>query len=151
MRPATVLKLSKEDAHKIADVLRRRTGDGIVVVDSAAQEFRATLAVAPGNVEARLDELVRAHNRESERAITLAQMIPKGQKLDYVVEKATELGVCALIPVQSSRSVGEASANKLTRWRNLCAQRGAAVGPHASPGRRRSNRLLRARGSHPQF
>lgn len=90
-----------------------------MIVDSAAQEFRATLTVASGRVEARLDELVRARNRESERAVTLAQMIPKGQKLDYVVEKATELGISALIPVQSSRSVGEASANKLARWRNL--------------------------------
>jgi 16S rRNA (uracil1498-N3)-methyltransferase len=99
--------------------LRRRTGDSIVVVDSAAQEFRATLTVAQGSVEARLDELVRTHSNESARSITLGQMIPKGQKLDYVVEKATELGLYALIPVQSSRSVGEASANKLTRWRNL--------------------------------
>ena len=99
--------------------MRRRTGDAVIVVDSAAQEFRATLTVAHGRVEARLDELLRAHNRESLRAITLAQMIPKGQKLDYVVEKATELGLYALIPVQSSRSVGEASANKLARWRNL--------------------------------
>jgi len=99
--------------------LRQRTGDRILVVDSAAQEFRATLTVAQGRVEARLDELVHARNRESTRAITLAQMIPKGQKLDYIVEKATELGVSALIPVQSSRSVAEASTNKLTRWRNL--------------------------------
>ena len=99
--------------------MRQRTGDRILVVDSAAQEFRATLTVAQGRVEARLDELVHARNRESTRAITLAQMIPKGQKLDYIVEKATELGVSALIPVQSSRSVAEASTNKLTRWRNL--------------------------------
>ncbi len=114
--------------------MRRRTGDGVVIVDSAAQEFRATLTVAQGSVEARLDELVRAHNRENARAITLAQVIPKGQKLDYVVEKATELGLYALIPVQSSRSVGEASANKLTRWRNLARsaaqQSGRSRVPH---------------------
>jgi len=99
--------------------LRGRSGDCILVIDSAAQEFRATLTVAQGSVEAHLDELIRTHNRESTRAITLAQVVPKGQKLDYVVEKATELGLYALIPVRSSRSVGEASVNKLTRWRNL--------------------------------
>jgi len=99
--------------------LRRRSGDAIAVVDSAAQEFRATLTVGSSSVEAHLDELVHARNRESARTITLAQMIPKGQKLDYVVEKATELGIHAIIPVQSSRTVGEASPNKLTRWRNL--------------------------------
>ena len=89
------------------------------MVDSAAQEFRATLEIERGEVAAQLDELLAARNRESSREITLAQMIPKGQKLDYVVEKATELGMRALIPVQSSRSLGEASPNKLVRWRNL--------------------------------
>ncbi|MGH7714919.1 MAG: RsmE family RNA methyltransferase, partial [Vulcanimicrobiaceae bacterium] len=113
------MTLSKDDAHKIVDVLRRRSGDTIVIVDSATQAFRATLTAEQNNVEARLDELIAANNRESARAITLAQAVPKGQKLDYVVEKATELGLFALIPVRSSRSVGEASANKLTRWRNL--------------------------------
>jgi 16S rRNA (uracil1498-N3)-methyltransferase len=111
--------LPDDDAHKIVDVLRRRSGDTIVIVDSAAQEFRATLAIEHRNVDARIDELVAANNRESAREITLAQMIPKGQKLDYVVEKATELGLFALIPVHSARSIGEASANKLMRWRNL--------------------------------
>jgi 16S rRNA (uracil1498-N3)-methyltransferase len=114
-----MLTLSKDDAHKIVNVLRLRSGDTIVVVDSAAQEFRATLAIEDGNAGARLDELIVANNRESSRQITLAQMVPKGQKLDYVVEKATELGLFGLIPVYSSRSIGEASANKLTRWRNL--------------------------------
>lgn len=77
------------------------------------------LTVEQHTVDARLDELIAANNCESAREITLAQIVPKGQKLDYVVEKATELGVSALIPVHSSRSVGEATANKLTRWRNL--------------------------------
>lgn len=113
------MTLPDDDAHKIVDVLRRRSGDTIVIVDSAAQEFRATLAIEHRNVDARIDELVAANNRESAREITLAQMIPKGQKLDYVVEKATELGLFALIPVHSARSIGEASANKLMRWRNL--------------------------------
>lgn len=114
-----MLTISKDDAHKIVDVLRLRSGDTIVVVDSAAQQFRATLAIEDGNAGARLDELIAANNRESTREITLAQMVPKGQKLDYVVEKATELGLLGLIPVYSSRSIGEASANKLARWRNL--------------------------------
>jgi 16S rRNA (uracil1498-N3)-methyltransferase len=99
--------------------LRKRDGDAIVVVDSAAQEFRASVVIGHDSVGVRLVELLRSGARESAREITLAQMIPKGQKLDYVIEKATELGVASVIPVRSSRSVAEASANKLARWRNI--------------------------------
>ena len=113
------MSLSKDDAHKIVDVLRKRAGGSIVIVDSAAQEFVATLDVDRGDVRARLVESIPHARAESSREIVLAQAIPKGQKLDYVVEKATELGVTRVIPVRSSRSVAGASENKLTRWRNL--------------------------------
>lgn len=99
--------------------MRKRSGGSIVVIDSAAQEFAASLDIDRGDVRARLVELLPQENRESAREIVLAQAIPKGQKLDYVVEKATELGVARVIPVRSARSVGEASANKLARWRHL--------------------------------
>lgn len=90
-----------------------------MVVDSGAQEFVATLDVDRGNVRARLVELLPQAARESARQIVLAQAIPKGQKLDYVIEKVTELGVTRILPVRTERSVAEASENKLVRWRNI--------------------------------
>ena len=100
--------LPKDDAHKIVDVLRKRTGDSVRIIDSAAQEFAASLAIERDEVRVLLDELVASRSSESAREITLAQAIPKGQKLDFVIEKATELGLAGLIPMRSARSVGEA-------------------------------------------
>jgi 16S rRNA (uracil1498-N3)-methyltransferase len=52
--------------------------------------------------------------------ITLAQGIPKGAKMDFVVEKATELGVAAIRPFASERTIGEGErSGKLERWRRL--------------------------------
>jgi 16S rRNA (uracil1498-N3)-methyltransferase len=108
-----------DDAHKIVDVLRLRAGETVVVVDSAAQEFVASLRIRDGEVSAQLDALGASGVRESSIDLTLAQAIPKGQKLDFVVEKATELGLSRLIPVRSSRTVGDASQKKVERWRRL--------------------------------
>lgn len=82
-------------------------------------EFSASLSVQRGEVTARLDAVLAHGARENRREITLAQVIPKGHKLDFVVEKATELGIVRLIPVRSSRSVADASAHKLERWSRL--------------------------------
>ncbi|MDQ2858301.1 MAG: RsmE family RNA methyltransferase, partial [Candidatus Eremiobacteraeota bacterium] len=52
--------------------------------------------------------------------ITLAQGIPKGQKMDYVVEKATELGIARLVPFASERTLGDTARDgKVERWRRL--------------------------------
>jgi 16S rRNA (uracil1498-N3)-methyltransferase len=114
-----VVRFARDDAHKIVDVLRRREGDTVVVVDSAAHEFSASLVLGDGTVSARLGRLLPRDARETRREISLAQAIPRGQKLDFVIEKATELGLARLIPVHSSRSIAGASANKLARWRKL--------------------------------
>ena len=113
------MTFAQDDAHKIIDVLRLGAGDTVVVVDSTAQEFSASLLVRNGEVAGRLDALGVAGARESSVEVTLAQAIPKGQKLDFVIEKATELGLARLIPVRSARTVGDASKNKLERWRRL--------------------------------
>lgn len=113
------MRFDADDAHKIVDVLRLREGSGVTIVDSGAQEFSASLGMSDGKVSARLDALQSSGARETVLEITLAQAIPKGQKLDFVIEKATELGLARLIPIRTARSVGDASPNKLERWRRL--------------------------------
>lgn len=95
-----------------------RAGDDLVVVDSGAQTYHASLKLEAGRVEALLTQRV-AQDASGRLQITLAQALPKGQKLDFVVEKATELGIARLIPLQTSRSIGGASAHKLERWQKL--------------------------------
>jgi 16S rRNA (uracil1498-N3)-methyltransferase len=111
--------LDPRDAHKIANVLRLRDGDRIEVVDAAGQAYGARLRFVSGAPGA---ELLERLERSPEVAlrVDIAQGIPKGAKMDFVIEKATELGASAIVPFYSQRSVvrdvGEA---KLDRWRRL--------------------------------
>jgi len=116
------------DAHKIVHVLRKRSGDPIEVVDSGAQRFDAILTIVDGAVQARLVERKSSGSRESPQ-ITVAQGLPKGQKMDFVVEKLTELGLHVIVPLLSERAVASgASENKLGRWRRLAKTAAAQCG-----------------------
>ena len=96
-----------------------RSGDEIEVIDSTAQRFRATVQIDGRNVRAQLAELTQKPAASSLQ-VTVAQGIPKAQKMDFVVEKLTELGVSAIVPLKSERSiVADVGANKIDRWRRL--------------------------------
>ncbi|MBV8748244.1 MAG: 16S rRNA (uracil(1498)-N(3))-methyltransferase [Candidatus Eremiobacteraeota bacterium] len=109
-----------DDARKLATVLRKRSGDRVQVVDSGGVAYAATLAVAGRDVRAQLDERLERGAVEAALRVTVAQAVPKGQKMELVVEKATELGAHALVPVRSARVVGhDTSPAKVERWRRV--------------------------------
>ncbi len=117
------------DAHKIRDVLRLRAGDTIEVVDSAGQIFDATLESVDGGIQAQLLRVIDERSDEPAMQIDVAQGIPKGQKMDFVVEKLSELGVASIIPLATERAVvrdpGDA---KVERWRRLAKTAAAQSG-----------------------
>ncbi len=128
-----------DDAHKIATVLRGRTGDRVQVVDSAGSAFSALLAVSGTTVFATLgDRIERGGTREPAVRLTVAQAIPKGQKMDLIVEKSTELGVAAIVPLRSDRVVGERTGDhKIERWQRVAKtaaqQCGRSIIPVVAP------------------
>lgn len=96
-----------------------RDGDEIEIIDSAAQRFNAVIAIDGRDVKATLRERKASANAVVVH-VTVAQGVPKGQKMDFVVEKLTELGAARIIPLQSERTVvTDVSANKIERWRRL--------------------------------
>jgi 16S rRNA (uracil1498-N3)-methyltransferase len=112
--------LAPDDARKVATVLRKRTGDRVQVVDSGGVAFAATLEVDGRSVRATLDALLDRDAVEATIEVTIAQAVPKGQKMDLVVEKATELGAHAIVPVRSARVIGhDTSPAKVERWRRI--------------------------------
>jgi 16S rRNA (uracil1498-N3)-methyltransferase len=114
-----VVTLEGTDAHKVVHVLRMRDGDAVEVIDSAAQRFNASITIDGRAVRATLHALSHAAV-QTPAHVTIAQGIPKGQKMDFVVEKLTELGAAAIVPLQSERTiVSDVSPNKLLRWRRL--------------------------------
>lgn len=96
-----------------------RDGDEIEAIDSAGQRFTARLTVGLAGVRATLMHLL-AVPRTSVAHIAIAQGVPKGQKMDFVVEKLTELGVAEVLPFYSERTVvNDVPAQRVERWRRL--------------------------------
>jgi 16S rRNA (uracil1498-N3)-methyltransferase len=109
-----------DDARKLVAVLRKRSGDHVQVVDSGGSAYAATLDVDGRAVGATLDERLDPGMVETALRVTVAQAVPKGQKMDLVVEKATELGAHAIVPVRSARVIGhDTSPAKVERWRRI--------------------------------
>lgn len=111
--------LDTGDARKLIVVLRRRSGDALEICDSTGCAYAATLVVDGERALATLDTVVERPS-ESRLEIVLAQGIPKGSKMDFVVEKATELGVARIVPLVTERTIGDAArGGKVERWRRL--------------------------------
>lgn len=114
--------LPQTEAHYVANVLRLRVGDEVQAFDGAGQTFRCQLlTVSSALVEGQL-RATGAPWEAHERPLVLGQGLPKGAKMDVIVEKCSELGLTTLVPVYTERTVirdrGRDTA-KLARWRRV--------------------------------
>ncbi len=125
--------IDASDAHKIAHVLRLRAGDAIDAVDSSGTLYRAQLTCVGERVEARL-LVAEPGDATASLQVEVAQALPKGSKMDAIVEKATELGAAAIRPFRCERSIArEAGAGKLERWRRVARSAAAQCGRRDVP------------------
>jgi len=98
-------QLGGDAANHIARVLRLRVGDPLSLFDGRGGEYEARIAELRGSqVVADVGEH-RAIERESKLELTLLQGIARGDRMDTIVQKATELGVTRIVPVVTERSV----------------------------------------------
>jgi 16S rRNA (uracil1498-N3)-methyltransferase len=117
------LDLDGTAANHVARVLRLRAGDALILFDNAGGEYAATVvALARDTVRVAVGEYLPT-NRESPLRVTLAQGISRGERMDVVVQKATELGVWRIVPLLTERAVvrlnEEQAANRLRHWRAI--------------------------------
>ncbi|MEN6340621.1 MAG: 16S rRNA (uracil(1498)-N(3))-methyltransferase [Clostridiaceae bacterium] len=97
--------LAGDDAHHIARVLRMRTGDALSLCDGAGREFDAVInAISQTEVVCTIGD-AHESGAESPCKVTLFQCLPKTGKFETIIQKCTELGVFAVVPVFSSRCV----------------------------------------------
>jgi 16S rRNA (uracil1498-N3)-methyltransferase len=119
--PGSLVELPPDTASHLAKVLRARSGDELILFNGDGREFTGAIeAVRGSRVSASIGDS-RPVDRESPLAITLVQCVPRGDRMDFIVQKATELGVARIVPVLSQRSVvrldkGQAES-KATHWR----------------------------------
>jgi len=96
--------LSSKEAHHLSRVLRLDPGNDVSVFDGEGRDYRCrVLTIAKESVELDIVEVLRSE-RESPLQITLAQALAKGEKFDFIVQKATELGVSAITPLETDHT-----------------------------------------------
>ena len=97
--------ITGDDAHHIARVLRMRVGDALSLCDGAGREFDAVIASVTQSEVVCAIEGAHESGAESPCRVTLFQCLPKTGKFETIVQKCTELGVFAVVPVFSARCV----------------------------------------------
>lgn len=127
-------------AHHAFRVLRLRDGDEAVLFDGRGNEAPARLLVR-GKGGVAVVGASRSVDRESPLDLVLVQALASGEKMDWIVQKAVELGISRIVPVQAERSVlrlgGERAAKRVEHWRQIvisaCEQSGRNRVPVLDP------------------
>ncbi len=118
-REPSVIRLAPDEAHHLVTVNRARAGDTVVAFDGRGNEWICELA---GDAKADVRLKVRFHQKAKPLPyeITLGQALPKGQFMDAIVRKATELGAARIAPLESERTVvhldDDRSDRKMEKW-----------------------------------
>jgi 16S rRNA (uracil1498-N3)-methyltransferase len=143
LEPGTRVTLEGNAASHLTRVLRLRVGASLALFNGQGGEYSASIDKAHGGSVTVAIGAASAIERESPLELTLAQGVSRGERMDLVVQKATELGVSRLVPLLTERSVVQLSAQhaqrKANRWRAIavaaCEQCGRNRLPQlAAPG-----------------
>jgi len=118
LRPDLQLHLNDDQTRYIGRVLRLRAGDSLAVFNGDKGEFSATVASI-----AKTSAVIKLHDRsetttESPLKVHLVQGVSRGERMDFVVQKATELGVKRISPVLTEHGVVKLDASRATRRRD---------------------------------
>jgi len=132
-------------AHYLVNVLRLKKGDKLVVFNGIGREVVGEISSITHNPHglriAILHEIAASVN-ETQIDFTLLQAVPKGNKMDWIVEKTVELGVTTIIPLITERGIvrfeeKKAADNKVKRWQRIAEsaarQCGCSIVPQVKP------------------
>ncbi len=123
LTPDAMVTLDTDAAHHIARVLRLHAGAPLILFNGQGGEYQAILHSITGNqVQAQILKH-HAHETESPLQVTLAQGISRGERMDYTLQKAVELGVKTIIPLFSERCEvrlqGERLDKRVRHWQGI--------------------------------
>jgi len=140
LTPNSVADLPPAAAHHALRVLRLKAGDDITLFNGEGGEYPGRIIETGRGVRVQLGER-REIERESPLELTLAQALPSGDKMDFIVQKAVELGATRIQPLAAARSVtrlsGERAARRVEHWQQVaisaCEQCGRNRLPAIAP------------------
>lgn len=126
--------LNLEETRHLRDVLRLKENDKVQVFDGAGREFSCEIQnIGKKETQLKIVEQISPNAPESSLDLTLAVALLKGEKFDLVVQKAVELGVIKLVPLNTKRADVKLkdAEKKVERWRKIaleaCKQSGRAA------------------------
>ncbi|MCU7851101.1 MAG: 16S rRNA (uracil(1498)-N(3))-methyltransferase [Candidatus Thiodiazotropha sp. (ex Monitilora ramsayi)] len=131
------INLEEDSSHHLFHVLRLQSGDSIALFNNQGGEFSATLSeISKHGASAAIGELIREES-SPKLAIQLMLGISRGERMDFALQKATELGVTRITPVFTKRCVVKLNekkrASRMAHWRkiiiNACEQSGRGLLP----------------------
>ena len=123
---ANRISITGKEAHHILDVMRLKISDEVTLFDGTGREYTGVVkSIGRKSLEVEIKSVRTARN-EAHYSVALIQSIPKREKMDYIVEKATELGVARIIPVTTERTIPEWNDAKkaaiVERWREIAKE-----------------------------
>ena len=129
--------ITGDEAHHIIDVMRLNVPDKVVTFDGTGKEYAGFIRkTGRKSVEVEIVE-TRMPSQKAGARITLIQAIPKKEKMDYIVEKATELGAHSIIPVTTKRTIPDWDDTKKSanaeRWRKIATEAAKQCGRRDIP------------------
>ena len=127
-------ELNSDNSHHLNKVLRFPVGKNIIVFNGDGFDYKALVQGAKKTTSLQIISKAR-NNSESKLDLTLAQGIAKGEKMDFLIQKAVELGVTRIIPMKLERCVvrlrEEKVQKKIDHWQKIanhaCEQSGRSV------------------------
>jgi len=126
--PNKIVEISKEDRKYIFSVLRLKIGNSIIVIDGKGKSFEAKI------IDKNKLEIIEEDkkNIEDPFSLILCQALLKGEKMDMIIQKTTELGVKKIIPFVSERCILK-NTNKIERWRKIAKEASEQSGRNFVP------------------
>lgn len=114
--------LGADEAHHMRDVVRQRPGDEVSVFDGEGREFVCVIRnIARSSAELEIVREVEPRSPESPARITLAAAMLKADKFELVIQKAVELGVAELVPLNTDRCEANTkhAEKRMVRWQRI--------------------------------
>ncbi|MCQ9208472.1 MAG: 16S rRNA (uracil(1498)-N(3))-methyltransferase [Omnitrophica bacterium] len=132
-----IAMIDGKEAHHILDVMRLKAGDRIEAFDGKGTLYQGhILDTANKKVKLKI-ERVRKTTAVSNLKVTLIQALPKKNKIDYIIQKCTELGVDTIIPVQTARTIVKLDKQKQIarrkRWERIAREAAKQCGRTVNP------------------
>lgn len=120
----TEIIINDENVNHIKNVLRLQTGDEIIINDRQGHDYKCIInAIEQGRIIALIDSVTHSL-AEPQVEVVLFQSLIKGEKMDWVIQKAVEIGVTKIIPICTTRCVVKLEnpkkmASKVERWNKI--------------------------------